>query len=186
MKCMGEWTRLIEAARTGTPGAVDDLVAATYAELRSMAHARLARSAPITVLDTTSLVHECYLRLLKIGQLHADNRKHFLAYAGRAMRSIIVDFARQRLAQRRGGHLRATQLSEDIADDSQGVDELLGIDDALRSLADLDPRLVQVVELRYFAGLTNQEIATALEVDERTVRRDWDKARALLYAKLNE
>ena len=184
---MGALTGLFAAVRAGEPGAVDGVVAATYRELHALAHQRLARARTITLLDTTSLVHECYLRLLKIGELQTEDRDHFLGYAGRAMRSIIVDFARQRAAQRRGGaEIQVTLGSELVGDGTVGADELLAINTALESLGRLDARLVQVVELKYFAGLTNDEVAAALGVDERTVRRDWDKARALLFRELRE
>jgi RNA polymerase sigma factor (TIGR02999 family) len=168
------------------PGTVDRVVSATYAELRVLAHARLSRAAPLTLLDTTALVHECYLRLLKLGELKAAEHGRFLAYAGHAMRTIIVDFVRQRASQRRGGGLLVKMTLDNLPDVSDGAEELLAIDAALQSLARLDARLVQVVELRYFAGLSNDEIAEALGVDERTVRRDWDKARALLYVELQQ
>lgn len=180
---MGELTTLLAAVRAGTPGAVDRVVAATYRELHALAHRRLARAAPSTLLDTTALVHECYLRLQQLGELQTEDRAHFMAYAGRAMRSIIVDFARRRVAQRRGGdEPRVTLGSGVIAND--GADQLLAIDASLEALARLDERLVRVVELRFYAGLTNEEVAEALGVDERTVRRDWEKARAVLYQEL--
>jgi RNA polymerase sigma factor (TIGR02999 family) len=169
-----------------TPGTVDRVVSATYAELRVLAHARLSRAAPLTLLDTTALVHECYLRLLKLGELKAIERGRFLSYAGHAMRTIIIDFVRQRASQRRGGGLLVDITLDNLPDLSAGAEELLAIDAALLSLARLDERLVQVVELRYFAGLTYDEIASALGIDERTVRRDWDKARALLFVELQQ
>jgi RNA polymerase sigma factor (TIGR02999 family) len=160
-------------------------VAAAYDELALLARARLARAGPVTLLDTTALVHECYLRLLKVGDLQPSDRAHFFGYAGRVMRSIIVDAVRQRSADRRGGAaVHVTLATDQPQADDPAIEELLAIDAALSRLAAFDPRLVQVVELRYFVGLSNQEIAAALDVDERTVRRDWDKARALLHAEL--
>lgn len=182
---VGELTELLAAVRAGAPGAVDAVVAATYRELRLLAHQRLARAQTLTLLDTTALVHECYLRLLKLGELQAQDRAHFLGYAGRAMRSIIIDFARQRAAQRRGGGARAETLDADLPDEQAAqAAELVRISEALDELGRLDERLVRVVELKYFVGLSNEEIAVALDVNERTVRRDWDKARALLYREL--
>lgn len=183
--CMGELTRLLAAVRAGEPGAVDGVVAATYRELHALARQRLARAPAITLLDTTSLVHECYLRLVKVGELQTEDRGHFMAYAARAMRAIIVDFARQRAAQRRGGDAVRVTLDPEIpADGADGAAELLRISAALDELAKLDERLARVVELRYFAGFTNEQVAEVLGVNERTVRRDWDKARALLYQEL--
>ena len=181
---MGELTRLLAAVRAGEPGAVDRVVSATYQELHSLAHQRLSRSPAITLLDTTSLVHECYLRLVNVGELHATDRAHFMGYAARAMRSIVVDLLRRRLVERRGSGDRKVTLGTDIRGDLAGSEQVLQVNDALEELAKLDRRLVDVVELRYFAGLTNDEIAETLGVNERTIRRDWDKARVLLHREL--
>jgi RNA polymerase sigma factor (TIGR02999 family) len=182
---MSDFTDLLDAVRAGTPGAVDAVVGATYAELRKLARARLAKSDRGPLLDTTSLVNECYLRLVKLGELRAESRSHFLNYAARAMRSIIIDYARERAAQRRGGDLKEVTLDSQIdADEAHGLNQLIAIDSALDSLAKLDERLARVVELRYFAGLTNEEVAAVLNIGARTVRRDWEKARALLYEEL--
>jgi RNA polymerase sigma factor (TIGR02999 family) len=137
--------------------------------------------APITVLDTTALLHESYLRLVKVGALSIANRAHFLAYASRVMRSIIVDFARQRLSQRRGSG--AVELPLDTETDEQAPSpeaDVVRVHDALDELAAADERLVRLVEMRYFGGLTEDEIAEALGVSIRTVQRDWEKARLLL------
>jgi RNA polymerase sigma factor (TIGR02999 family) len=177
---------LIAAARAGAPGAVDRLFSLTYAELRDLAHRRLRRSASITVLDTTVLVHECYLRLAKLGRFTSVDRAFFLGYAARAMRSIVIDLLRQRAAERHGGDaLRVTLDQERIADSAEPEDQLLRVNDALEELGHLDPRLVQVVELKYFGGLTFQELADCLGITERTARRDWEKARLLLHASLS-
>jgi RNA polymerase sigma factor (TIGR02999 family) len=182
---VGEFTRLLEAVRNGQPGAVDQLVALCYRELRQLAHQRLRRTGANTLLDTTSLVHECYLRLVKVGEVDTSSRTHFLGYAGKVMRSIIVDLARERLTQRRGGNDQQVTLGTEVPDMSTASEQhLLRVDEALRELAVLDERLVQVVEMKYFAGLTWQEIAGVLGVAERTVRRDWQKARVLLHAEL--
>jgi RNA polymerase sigma factor (TIGR02999 family) len=181
---MGEVTRLLEAARAGDSKAIDAVFELTYRELRELAHSKLQRAGKITTLDTTALVHECYLRLNGVGQLEVTDRAHFLCYAARAMRSIAVDYARKRLTQRRGGdQVRLTIQSESI-EVCANEEEVVRLHDALEELAALDPRLVQVVELRYFAGLSLEEIANALDVAERTVRRDWEKARALLFGAL--
>jgi len=182
---MGEFTRLLEAVRNGQSGAIDQIVALTYQELRELAHQRLRRTPQITLLETGALVNECYLRLVKVGELNAGDRAHFLGYAARVMRSIVVDFARERLAQRRGGNSPHLTLGTDIADPAAPAEEeVVRVDEALQELARLDPRLVQVVEMKYFGGLKSDEIAEALGIAERSVRRDWQKARVLLHEEL--
>lgn len=184
---MGDLTRLLEAMRAGDDSALDEVFALTYRELHELAHQRLHRSSGVTALDTTALVHECYLRLVRLGQLQTQDRSHFLGYAACAMRSIVVDFVRQRRAQRRGGDELHVTLGTDVPDASMANEEqIVRVDEALRELASLDPRLVQVVEMRYFAGLTVEQVAEALGVTERTIRRDWEKARLLLFASLQK
>ena len=182
---MGDLTTLLDAARLGDDAALDQLCSVMYRELRGLAHARLKRSGKITLLDTTSLVHEAYLRLTKVGRLDVTDRGHFLAYAARVMRSIIVDFVRQRRADRRGGeHLHVT-LNTDIGESAHAeIDQVIRINDALLDLEQIEGRLVRIVEMRYFAGMSEQEIAECLGVTGRTVRRDWEKARSLLSAAL--
>ncbi len=182
---MGEFTQLLRAARNGQSDAVDQIVALTYRELSDLARQRLRRAPKITLLDTGVLVNECYLRLVKVGGLHVDDRAHFLGYAGRVMRSIVVDFARERLAQRRGANAPHIAVATDIPDPAAAAEEeVVRVDEALQELAKLDPRLVQVVELKYFGGLNSEEIAAALGIAERSVRRDWQKARVLLHESL--
>jgi RNA polymerase sigma factor (TIGR02999 family) len=184
----GRVTRLLDAISAGDSDAIDEIFALTYRELRQMAHQRLHRSSRVTSLDTTALVHECYLRLVRLGQLQTRDRAHFLGYAGRVMRSIVVDFVRQRLAKRRGGDELRVTLRTDIRDCTAAVSEeqIMQVDAALQELASLDPRLVQVVEMRYFAGFTVEQIAQSRGVTTRTIRRDWEKARLLLYAALQK
>lgn len=159
---------------------VDTEFAEAYQELRRLARSRLRDGGRNTVLDTTALVHETYLRLSKAVASFPD-RARFLAYAGRAMRSIIVDLVRQRQAERRGGDALHITLTGDVADQvPAGEAQILGVHEALEQLAQLDPRMAQVVEMRYFGGMTEAEIAQALGVSERTVRRDWEHARLLL------
>jgi RNA polymerase sigma factor (TIGR02999 family) len=173
---------LIQRAQQGDQGALRNLFDATYKELWALAHARMRGSSRNTFLDTTALVHEAYLRFADAGRLHIGDREHFLRYASRVMRSVIVDFVRRRNAGRRGGGDAVhVTLSSEIGDAiAVNEDEIIKVDDALEELAQYDERLVQVVEMRYFAGLTETEIATALGINDRTVRRDWQKARLLL------
>ncbi len=172
------------------PGVPDDAAeaqwAALYPELKQLARSRLRRSGPGTLLDTTGLVNEAYLRVAGAGAQCAGSAGQFMAYAARTMRSVVVDLIRERQAQRRGGDLQRVTLNTAVVDAAGAADEPLRIDEALKALAALEPRLCQVVEMRYFAGLTEAEIGAALGVTERTVRRDWTKACLLLRSMLGE
>jgi RNA polymerase sigma factor (TIGR02999 family) len=178
---MGDITTLLARARDGDRPAFDALFQRLYPELRRVAHARLAGHQRGTGMQTTVLLHECYLRFLKAGNLTPTDRGHFIAYASHVMRSIIVDTVRASARACRGGDAEHVTLDTASAESlAQPHEELLDIDRALDDLARLEPRLAQVVEMRYFAGLSDAEIAEALGVTDRTVRRDWDKARLLL------
>jgi RNA polymerase sigma factor (TIGR02999 family) len=165
---------------SGGSDATQELFSLFYDDLRRLAHARLRRNEPITLLDTTSLVHETFLRVLKSGRVDVAARPQFLAYAAQVMRSIIVDFVRQRHAARRGGDESRVPLDTAAESVPSAEDEVLRVNEALDELAKADPRLVKIVEMRYFGGFTEEDIALALGVNERTVRRDWQKARLLL------
>jgi RNA polymerase sigma factor (TIGR02999 family) len=182
---MSEIKQLLDAARNGDAKAMQAVYAALYGELHQIAHARLKGSADFTLLNTTALVHESFLRLLDIDGLSFEDRGRFLAYAGRVMRSIVVDFVRERQTARRGGDQVAVTFNSEVADNLPEAEaEVLGVHTALAELEKVEPRLVQVVEMRYFAGFTENEIAESLGVTERTVRRDWEKARLMLRASL--
>jgi RNA polymerase sigma factor (TIGR02999 family) len=175
---MTEITQLLSAAKQGDAEAEGRLFSLLYADLRVLAHSRLKRSKPCTLLDTTALVHEAYLRLHRAGYVRVSDRSHFLAYAAHAMRSIVVDIVRkQASARREGGDVGSLP---DPASSRPGESEILRVDQALEELAQVSERLVQVVEMRYFAGMKESEIAEALSLTERTVRRDWEKARLVL------
>ena len=181
---VGELTNLISEVRGGSDAALGRLYELLYAELHRIAHAKLRHAEGVT-LQTTGLLNESYLRLVKLGQLQVADRSHFLAYAARTMRSIVVDMARERMAARRGGDDLPVTLDTTIAE-SLAVDttQIVRIHEALEELGTVDARLVQVVEMRFFAGLDEKEIAEALQISTRTVERDWDKARAFLFAAL--
>jgi RNA polymerase sigma factor (TIGR02999 family) len=184
---MTDLTQLIRQVSAGDAAARDELFAAAYSELRRLAHARLRDGGRNTVLDTTALVHETYLKFLDAGQLRAEDRRAFFAYASRVMRSVIIDAVRERQAERHGGKAEHLTLHTQLLDSADGGNEdLLRVHEALDTLAQAEPRLAQVVEMRYFGGYTEAEIAEALELTERTVRRDWDKARLLLGAMLKD
>ncbi|MGB3429038.1 MAG: ECF-type sigma factor, partial [Burkholderiaceae bacterium] len=182
---MGDVTDLLRRAQGADPAAIDELVALLYPDLRRMARGKLAANDTITLLDTTSMVHEVYLKLHHAARIDADCRGQFMAYAAQAMRSVIVDFARKRRAERRGGGVADATLATAILDGSPSTDDdVERVDEALRELEKTDPRLKQVVEMRFFGGLTEPEIAEALGLTERTVRRDWERARLLLSVAL--
>ena len=179
-------TRLLGAARGGDRGALDQVLATLYRELHGMARRQLAGQYGQT-LDATALVHEAYLKLAGRSGAHFDDRAHFFAYAASAMRSVVVDYARQRMARKRGGDLhRVTDLPEDLEGGLRLDDDMLALDVALDQLARVDARLAKVVELRYFGGLAEQEVANLMERSERSIRRDWQKARLFLMAALRE
>ena len=175
-------TQLIHRAAAGDADAADRLFAAMYDELRRLARARLRAGGRNTLLDTSSLVHESYLRFAAAGRLRLQDRVHFMRWAGRVMRSVIVDLARRRLADRRGGGMTPLTLTTSIASRvPAGESEIVRVHEALDELAVHDKRMATIVEMRYFGGMTETEIAEAVGIHERTVRRDWEKARLFLH-----
>ena len=178
----GEVTQLLRAAVAGDSNALDRLVPLVYDELLKLAHRQLAREHGAQTLQTTALVHEAYLKLLGGGWMGATDRPHFLAIAARAMRQVLVDCARRRKADKRGGGIADATLSDGDQAVEFPADDLLSLD---RALEQLDPRQRQIVECRFFGGMEEKDIAAVLGISERTVRRDWVKARAWLYRSLN-
>jgi len=179
-------TALIDAAGSGDATALKTLFAKVYDELKVLARKQLAASSSAT-LNTTGLVHEAYLKLAQPGGHELRNRVHFFALAAKAMRQIVIDRARARIADKRGGvHLMVVDLAEaaEIVDAELGPDELLRLDRALTDLASEEPRLADLVELRFFAGLEIGEIAALHDVSARTLNRDWRRAKAQLHAAL--
>jgi RNA polymerase sigma factor (TIGR02999 family) len=178
---MGEVTLLIARARDGDRAAFDRIFELMYPELRSVAHRRLSRHARSGALDTTALVNECYMKFMQREQRVPGDRAHFLAYSATVMRSIIVDAARSAQAERHGGGVAHVTLDTHVGDSvADAAEQIVDVDEALKSLAAIDARLASVVEMRYFGGMTDLEIAETLGLTDRTVRRDWQKARLLL------
>jgi RNA polymerase sigma factor (TIGR02999 family) len=160
---------------------IDELFAACYDDLRRLAHARLRRSSNLSGLDTTGLVHESYFRFLTASNFVLEDRLSFLSYASRVMRSIVVDLIRQKLTQKNGGNVTEITLNTNIVESvCVPENEVLRINEALEELATIDERLALVVEMRYFGGLSEHEIAEALGLSTRTVERDWEKAKLFL------
>jgi RNA polymerase sigma factor (TIGR02999 family) len=179
----GDLSGRLAASRGGDAEAFAQAFEAAYAELRRLARGQLRRLRPGQTLTTTALVHEAFVKLVR-SPVETQDRAHFLSLAARAMRQILVDYARRRRALRRGGDHRPATLDGDAIPVESIADELLGIDRALTRLDSLDERMARVVEGRFFGGMTEEEVAQALGVTTRTVRRDWEKARAFLYREL--
>ena len=184
---MSDITSLLKAAALGDRQSADQAFALLYADLQRLAHSRMRRSGSMTMLDTTALVHESWLRFQGASEAVFADKQHFMGYAARVMHAVVVDFVRSRRAAKHGGEIEHVTLNTAIGDAvSHNEDEILGVDEAMQQLAVADRRLHDVVELRYFGGLTEAEIAGALGVTERTVQRDWQKARLYLSAALSE
>lgn len=173
-------TELLAELRSGRREAFDQILPLVYHELRRVARRELA-VRPNDSLSTTALVHEMYLKFARAERADWRNRAHFLSVAAVAMRHILVDRARRRAAEKRGGPQRVVTLDESLAPADDHAESLLELHDALEQLARIDQRLARVVECRFFGGMTEQETAEALQIGVRTVRRDWIKARGLLY-----
>jgi RNA polymerase sigma factor (TIGR02999 family) len=180
----GAVTRLLAKVGAGNQAAFDEVFPLVYAELRRIAAREMRREKPGRTLQTTALVHEAYLRLLKDASLSFQSRAHFLGIASRAMREILIEHARARSARKRGGGAVRLTFDDVVASVSSPSVDVLALDEALQRLARLDERHARVVELRYFGGMSVEETAAALDLSPATVKRDWTLARAWLYREL--
>ena len=180
----GEITHLLVSISQGDRYALNRLIPLVYTELRALAHRQLARIRPGDTLQTTALVHEAYFKLLGTARPEWHDRRHFFAVASRAMRQISVDYARRQTAQKRGGDAPPLTLDEQRLPVADRAPELVLLDQALTELESLSERPARVVELRFFGGLSVEETAAVLDVSERTVKREWQKARAFLFDSL--
>jgi RNA polymerase sigma factor (TIGR02999 family) len=172
---------LISSAEGGDPSAADALFAALYAELHGLASKQLARSAGSLTLGTTTLLHEAYLSMHRRDGAAFPDRARFMGYAARVMRGLLIDYVRARKAQKRGGEFQITSLPDEVADGGEAGEHLARIGSAVEELTAIDPALAQLVDLKFFCGLSFAEIAAMRGVSERTVQRQWDKARILLH-----
>jgi RNA polymerase sigma factor (TIGR02999 family) len=178
-------TKLLQGWRAGDPRALDALLPLVYDELRRLAHHHLRNERPNHTLQSTALVHEAYFRLVGQDFPEWKSRAHFFAIAAQLMRQILVDYARRQRASKRGGGICVLPLDDAVAlPQSKDVD-VLALDDALNALAELDPRQTRVVELRFFAGLSLEEISQVMGIATATVQRDWTAARAWLYREIS-
>jgi RNA polymerase sigma factor (TIGR02999 family) len=179
-----EVTRLLAAVRGGDNAAFERLYPMVYDELRRAARRQLAGERMGHTLDTAGLVNEAYLKLVDAPSTPAEGRQHFVRIAARAMRQVLVDHARKRRAEKRGGEWVRTSIESKQLGAAPPAEEILALDSALDKLGAVDQRLRQIVEYRFYAGLSENEIAELLGVTTRTVQRDWVKARAWLYSEL--
>ncbi len=177
-------TELLNATAAGDADAFDRAFPLVYDALRAVAHQRLRGELPHHTLSTTALVHEAYLKLVDLDRIQYGGRAHFFAVAAQAMRNILVSHARQRNAAKRGGGKPDLPLDEVVVIGDEQSDDLIALDDALTRLEAMDTRRHRVVELRFFAGMTTEEIAEVLDVSPATVKRDWNFARAWLNREL--
>ncbi len=179
-----EVTQLLDAWSRGDRSALDKVTRLVYEELRRLAHHYMQQQRPDHTLQTTALVHEAYLKLAGYADPSYVNRSHFLAVAAKAMRQILVDHAKATLREKRGSGAKPLELEESALLSPEPTREIVELDEALEKLAALDARKAQVVELTYFGGLTQEEIAEVLDISVVTVRRDWTFSRAWLYSEL--
>ena len=179
-------TELLAEWREGKQSALDELYPLVYDELHRLARRYMSRERKDHTLQTTALINEAYVRLVDQKNVNWANRSHFFAISAQIMRRILIDHARRHAYAKRGGGAQQVSLEEVAAITPDQGRDLMRLDEALKSLAERDPRRSQVVELRYFGGLNNEEIAGVLHVSENTVTRDWNMARAWLYQQLSE
>ncbi len=179
----GEVTRLLQAMNAGDRAAGEQLLPLVYRELHRIASAYMRRERADHTLQATALIHEAYLRLAG-EEIDWENRGHFIGLAAHVMRRVLVDYARQHQAERRAGGLQRVEMDDNLPIALERLDEVLFLDRALQSLKEKNPRQAQVVELRYFGGLSVEQIAAMLQVAPRSVKRDWSLARMFLYKEL--
>lgn len=179
-------TRLLHAFRAGDEEVVDKLFDRVYDELYDVAHRQLARLRPGQTLNTTALVHEAYLKLVNQSDADWEDRAHFFSVAAKAMRHIIINYARKQSAEKRGGEADHVSFDEQFMAPQECADTLIAVDRVLSQLAERDERMARVVELKFFGGMTQKESAEVLDVSTRTVRRDWRAAKAWMSKALSD
>ena len=179
-------TAILESAASGNRHATEQLTVAVYDELRRLAAKYLEREAPSHGLRPTALVHEAFLKLIDQKQVDWQGRTHFFAIAAQSMRRVLVDHARRRGRQKRGGDRQRVAFDEQLVIQRDRIEDVLAVDELLEELAELDPRQATIIELRFFGGMTVEEVASALQVSKRTIEREWTMARAWLRQRLED
>lgn len=177
-------TQFLQQWSAGDQSSLDALIPLVYEELRRLAHRALAKNSGDDGVQTTALVHEAYMRLVNVKQVEWQDRVHFFAVSANLMRNILVDFARNRLSQKRGGAAMHVELDEAFNFSPSKSEDLVALDEVLKELAKLSERQSRIVEMKFFGGLTEEEISEVLNISPATVRRDWKVARAWLYREL--
>lgn len=183
---MSNITQILQKWGEGDETSLNTLIPLVYEELHQMAHRALARDAGQNTIQTTALVHEAYLRLTNVKHINWQDRLHFFAVSANLMRNILVDFARQRFSQKRGGMISHIEIDEAFNFSPDKSEDLILLDEALTELAKLNERQSRIVELKFFGGLTEEEIAKILQLSPRTVTRDWKFARVWLFRQIAE
>lgn len=185
MKTVPNITKILQNWSNGDQSSINELIPLVYHELHRLAHRVLARNGEENSVQTTGLVHEAYLRLVDIKKTNWKDRVHFFAVSANLMRNILVDIARTRYSQKRGGKVTHIELEEAVNFSHSKELDLIVLDESLTELATLNERQSKVVELKFFAGLTEEEISEFLKISPATVRRDWQVARAWLFSRMN-
>lgn len=183
---MGDVTQILAAVARGDQDAANDLLPMVYAELRRLAESRMAKTPPGNTLQPTALVHEAYMRLVGAADPGWNGRRHFFGAAAQAMRDILVEQARRKARGKHGGALKRVSLGQAELEVGPEPEDVLAVDKSLKLLEREDPRCAEIVRLRYFAGLSDEQIASGLDVSERTIRREWRYARSWLMQALAE
>lgn len=186
MKTRAEITSLLVHIKKGSEEAYDTLFPLVYEELRSLAHNRLNMEYEKVTFTKTALVHEAYLKMIEHGRMEASDRYHFYALASRCMRQILIDHARKKKAEKRGGDRRDLTYVDGLLNEQENAGQLLAIDEKLNELGKLNKRLADIVELRFFGDMTIEATAEVLDISISTVKRDWAKARGWLYKELKQ
>jgi len=186
MRSRSEITHLLKKVRNDSEKALEELFPLVYDELKKIAHSKLDKERADITLTETALVHEVYMKMIDQTKIEARDKNHFMAISARCMRQILIDHARKKKAEKRGGQKKDVTYIDGLFKLHHEAEELINLDEKLKELAEIDQRMADVVTFRFFGRMSNYQIAKALNISERTVRRDWAKARGWLYKKIKK